>query len=609
LALDGPRVIDFGISRAVADTRLTVTGAVIGTPSYMSPEQVEALVAGPASDTFSLGSVLAFAASGSAPFSGGHGVSSASVMYRIVHAAADLGPVPAEVRGLIEACLAKDPRQRPDLRRVAAHSTAAAERLGLSPAAFWPHEVAMVIQSQHAALTAQIEALQVTPVTCMEGAWRGSGTATVPSRRAAPESTAPPVASARHSARTPVIDSGHAIPRHRDAAGGTSRRGLLIGAGVGGVAVIGGAVGWALTSRPAASAPQSAGNGNATLPTGPALPTGQTLQQYYGAGTRRTATWNFSTGNAIEANPGAAGGVVYVGSTDNNPYAVNIATGRQAWSYRAGSVSAAPQVVGDVVCLSTSAGHFYALHVASGTLAWDLDTSMPANFKRTWAVDGGSVILALDAASPRAYDAATGTKGVSFSTREPYVMALSASGGILYALDALGILYAFRTATGTEIWHQPLLSTDDPPGTGLAIDGGSIYVGTVSGTLYAIDATSGHVQWTYHPGSGMETDLAVADGVVYLKDNNGTLHAISAASSKPAWARAGTATGLYGPTVAGGRVYYTTALAVQALDAKSGTPVWAFTAPGDAALLSTPAVASGLVFIGCHDDSLYAIQA
>ena len=59
----------------------------------------------------------------------------------------------------------------------------------------------------------------------------------------------------------------------------------------------------------------------------------------------------------------------------------------------------------------------------------------------------------------------------------------------------------------------------------------------------------------------------------------------------------------------GGRVYYTTTLALQALDAKSGDPVWAFTAPNNAELLGTPVVANGLVFIGCSDDGLYAVQA
>ena len=645
LAPDGPRVIDFGISRTVTDTRLTATGAIIGTLSYMSPEQVQALETGPASDTFSLGSVLAFAASGSAPFNGGQGAPSASVMYRIVYGEPDLGAVPADIRGLLEACLAKDPRQRPDLGRVAAHGTATAERLGLSPAAFWPHEVARVIQAQQAALTAQIEALQAAPGTQVEGFWGGNGMTAAPSRPSAPASTWPSAASGRHSAHSPVTGpgpepvigpggpgglgmpsgphwpdgavkgvsgggvaaSGLAAPASPAAASGTSRRGLLIGAGVGSVAVIGGAVGWALSSRSAVNSP--AGTGSTSVPTGPGLPTGSSLQQYYGAGTRRTSAWKFPTDNSIEANPGAGGGLVYVASTDNNVYAVKIASGSKAWSFETGSVTAAPEVVGDMACLSTSAGHFYALRVADGSRAWDLDTGVPATYKRTWAVDGGNVILGTDTSSPRAYDAATGAKGMLYSTQEAYVMALSAAGGLLYAVDAFGMLYAFHTATGAEIWHKQLFSSDDLPGTGLTIDSGGIYVGTTSGALYKIDAAGGQVLWTYHPGSGMASNVIVADGVVYLRDNNGTVHAVSAANSKPLWAKTAPATGIYGPAVAAGRVYYTTALALQALDAKTGEPVWAFTAPGNSELLATPAVANGLVFIGSYNDGLYAVEA
>ena len=84
LALDGPRVIDFGISRALEKTAMTSTGMIVGTPSYMSPEQAEGSRVGPPSDVFSLGCVIVFAATGTGPF--GHGPQ-ASLLYRVVHSA------------------------------------------------------------------------------------------------------------------------------------------------------------------------------------------------------------------------------------------------------------------------------------------------------------------------------------------------------------------------------------------------------------------------------------------------------------------------------------------------------------------------------------------
>ena len=197
---------------------------------------------------------------------------------------------------------------------------------------------------------------------------------------------------------------------------------------------------------------------------------------------------------------------------------------------------------------------------------------------------------------------------MTFNLQEPYALALAAAGGVLYAIDAFGTMYAFHTADGTEIWHKQVLSSDDLPGTGLTIDSGSVYVGTLSGALYKINGANGQVQWTYHPGSGIQSNVAVTDGVVYLRDNNGTVHAISAATSKQVWVKTASGAGLYGATVTGGRVYYTTSLALQALDAKSGDPVWAFTAPGNSALLATPVVANGFAFVGSYNDTLYAVQ-
>jgi serine/threonine protein kinase len=124
LAEDGPRVIDFGISRAVEASALTHTRLVVGSPGFMSPEQAEGREVGPPSDIFSLGAVLAFAATGQGPFGSG---STPALVYRVVHGGPQLDLVPAEVRSLAERCLAKDPALRPtaaDLLAAAAHPAA-----------------------------------------------------------------------------------------------------------------------------------------------------------------------------------------------------------------------------------------------------------------------------------------------------------------------------------------------------------------------------------------------------------------------------------------------------------------------------------------------------
>ena len=110
LAEDGPRLIDFGISRSMETSSLTRTGMVVGSPGFMSPEQAEGRPVGPPSDVFSLGAVLTFAATGEGPFGEG---STVALLYRVVTSEPNTQGVPAEIRPVIDHCLAKDPRQRP----------------------------------------------------------------------------------------------------------------------------------------------------------------------------------------------------------------------------------------------------------------------------------------------------------------------------------------------------------------------------------------------------------------------------------------------------------------------------------------------------------------
>jgi serine/threonine protein kinase len=147
IAADGPRVIDFGISRTTEGTVVTATHTTIGTPAYMSPEQAQGHPVGPSSDVFSLGSVLAFAAAGAAPF-GSSGTEMFAIAYRVVNGEPDLSRVPAALRPVIDACLAKDPAARPAVGQLIADVAAgAAAHPGVTPGRFWPDQVAAVLES------------------------------------------------------------------------------------------------------------------------------------------------------------------------------------------------------------------------------------------------------------------------------------------------------------------------------------------------------------------------------------------------------------------------------------------------------------------------------
>ena len=133
LSQDGPRVIDFGISRAAEVVSATGAGQVAGSPGFMSPEQATGAEIGPPSDIFSLGAVLTFAATGEGPFGKG---SRPELAYHLVYSAPSLGGLPAALGPLVERCLAKDPRKRPTAEEVLAEAGAVRPAVGWSLGAF-----------------------------------------------------------------------------------------------------------------------------------------------------------------------------------------------------------------------------------------------------------------------------------------------------------------------------------------------------------------------------------------------------------------------------------------------------------------------------------------
>ncbi len=235
LSLDRPVLIDFGIARAADDAALTGTGLVVGSPGYMSPEQAEGRVVNAPGDVFSLGAVLAFAATGSNPFGGGSGP---ELLYRIVHHEPDLTGAPEGFAAVVRECLNRQPENRPspaDLRaRAEAHAGHGGDWL--------PAPVASAI-ARRGELLLNLEAeesgpgpvLQKNPPTAVvtevdpphapspstaptQGPGHDARTSPTPgfgpapAPHGAPHTPPPPVYGAAHTPPTPVYGAPHTPP-------------------------------------------------------------------------------------------------------------------------------------------------------------------------------------------------------------------------------------------------------------------------------------------------------------------------------------------------------------------------------------------------------------
>ncbi|MFG2114429.1 serine/threonine-protein kinase [Streptomyces sp. NPDC048718] len=275
LTVDGPQIIDFGIARAldtVTNGGLTATGAVVGSPGFMSPEQVRGEKVTPASDIFCLGSVLAYAAAGRVPF-GGSESGLHSTMFRIAHEEPDLAGVAPEITGLIRACLAKDPAGRPTAADLAGTLTVT------DP---WLPAAVLARLGRHAArlLEAEDPAPAGAAGTYGEGA-AGPVPEPLPTSETAVEPTPTPTPApgpgpnpnpSPAPAPGPLGDQAPTtVPRRR-------RRGLLLGATA---VVVAGALGLAYTFWPQPGS--GATDGGSTAYTGATRPPGIIPTAFLGA--------------------------------------------------------------------------------------------------------------------------------------------------------------------------------------------------------------------------------------------------------------------------------------------------------------------------------------
>jgi outer membrane protein assembly factor BamB len=556
LAADGPRVIDFGIARAVDGTSLTTTGYAFGTPAYMSPEQAGGQPATPASDVYALGSVLCFAATGGTPFGDGE---PAAVLYRIVHAEPALETVPGALRSLVAGCLAKDPADRPTLAQVLRTCQAQAPQLGGPAASFWPGQVAALIAGYQAGLDETAQALRPAGEPGSEPTRTGREDLAAADRFATPGTDAAP----RPDRRAGLMSRRRALGAAGLAAAGLAAAGWAYARSGSGRGPDSGQLLWARqTGGPVSSGAALAGGilyigsddravhafeagsgqpvwmfptsgaiaGGVTV-TGGTLIAGSADHHVYAfrAGTSEPA-WAYRTGGPVNCTPAVAGGTVYIGSDDGQVYAIGVGSGHVAWHYgTGGQVRSQPQpgstTFDNYVYAGSEDGHLYGLNINSGRLEWKFATSGPVAAGLVYTSGGvyvgdgkGKVFGMLGDGPPTTLDRSVGgaVRGRPAVAANTLYIGSAASG--VYALDIYG---------GQQLWRFPASA---PVNSGLATDGSTVYAGDDGGYVYAIDITSTTpaARWTFQADAAVQSQILVADGVVYFGSADHRVYALRA---------------------------------------------------------------------------------
>ncbi|MER6432176.1 PQQ-binding-like beta-propeller repeat protein [Streptomyces sp900105245] len=579
MAEDGPRVIDFGISRAAENQALTETGHMMGTPPFMSPEQLaDARSVGPASDVFSLAALVVFAATGRGPFDADSPYLTA---YRVMSEEPDLTAVAEPLRAVLSRCLVKRAAARPGLDALAA-------------------EFAAVLPERAAAEPPTVPHRRADPE---------------PTRPATadPEPTRPATADPADSApyRDPAVADSDAVPSAAAADAPARRRRALrvpLALGVAGVLVA------ALTAYLIGPFQGGArpGAGPSPRPTAArwgALPDGwrpwrTTVYAVADHGVKRSAAPADGPGRGGQPSCALSGGAVYCGGNGTLPIRVDAVTGRTVW--RAGTQppgigldhydSAVVGVHEGVVLVRESvlnpAGNDTAATVAAfaaddGRRLW----SRPTGDGNASAVVAGGLVLVPDGLTVTARSPGDGSARWSMQVPAGHHCDFHGAGGGLYA-DCTG----YHTASGAQ---RRLIAVDPADGSARRLPAAppvtADYAGTLDGRLvYAarrsvdpmaqdnpftrvvvIDPRTGaretHAMAEEHRGRA-----AMAHGVLCLAASDGRATAVSPLTGRQLWR---TATTLEQPAapVADGRssVFLASASGrVAALDARTGHRLW-----------------------------------
>jgi len=321
--------------------------------------------------------------------------------------------------------------------------------------------------------------------------------------------------------------------------------------------------------------------------------------QYTTARTRSSDGLNVTYGGNVPSSPAVVDGIVYVGASDGNVYALNASTGTLIWNYTTGFwINSSPAVADGKVYIGSWDRNVYALDASTGTLIWNYTTG--AAVESSPALADGRVFVGSDDWHVYALNASTGTLIWNHTMEASVISSPAVADGRVYVgtWNWDDKVYALNASTGALLWSYTTMGwVSSSP----AVSDGRVYIGSMDYNVYALNASTGTLIWNYTTGFWINSSPAVADGKVYIGSVDGNVYALNATNGALVWSCRVGSVDTSSAAVADGLVFIGASEGVYALNASTGVLVWNY---ATAVVFSSPAVVDGKVYVGA--DGVYA---
>jgi len=311
--------------------------------------------------------------------------------------------------------------------------------------------------------------------------------------------------------------------------------------------------------------------------------------------------WSYKTSGNYLSPSVVLNDVVYVGSDDNNVYAISTKNGKLLWKYATlDGIHSSPAVSNDVVYVGSDDNNVYAISTKNGELLWEYVTG--DNVRSSPTIFNDVIYVGSDDNNVHAFSKKNGDLKWSYNLGNDIRPSTAASNGIVYAGSRDGNLYALDSENGTLKWkYRTMGSIESFP----VVSDDVVYVSSLDGSIYALDTKTGTLKWEYKIGTDIILHIAAFNNVIYVTSVDSFVYAINAETGTLRWKYDGDQSFSSSPTISGNAVYVGSNNGdLCVLDIGTGELIYKYET--ETSSISSVIISNGIIFISSNNGNLSA---